>query len=126
MQHLRFKPIFLLFILLFQFTIVFLQQNGNFSFVPHLSEAYSVANSKGKSFTTNPSNSLSDYTLLVYMIGSDLQAAATKNILQMENPGSSSKVNVIVETGGGSNLTKIDGTRFIDFTKVQRHKILHN
>ena len=44
MQHLRFKPIFLLFILLFQFTIVFLQQNGNFSFVPHLSEAYSVAN----------------------------------------------------------------------------------
>ena len=63
------------------------------------------------------------------MIGSDLEAksyAATKNILQMENPGYSSKVNVIVETGGGSNQTKIDGTRFIDFTKVQRHKILHN
>src|SRR5919205_226191 len=51
---------------------------------------------------------------------------ATQNIRQMENPGSNSKVNVLIETGGGSNQTKIDGKRFIDFTKVQRHKILHN
>ena len=44
----------------------------------------------------------------------------------MEKIGSNPKVNVIVETGGGSPQTTIDGKRFIDFTKVQRHKILHN
>ena len=63
------------------------------------------------------------------MIGSDLEGksyAATKNIQQMENLGSNSRVNVIVETGGGSNNTKIGGIRSIDFTKVQRHKILHH
>jgi hypothetical protein len=63
------------------------------------------------------------------MIGSDLETeshAATKNIRQMENPGSNSKVNVIIETGGGSNNNKVDGIRSIDFTKVQRHKVLHN
>lgn len=63
------------------------------------------------------------------MIGSDLEAksyAATKNILQMEKMGYSSKFNVIIETGGGSNHTTVDGTRFIDFTKVQRHKVLHD
>jgi tetratricopeptide (TPR) repeat protein len=74
---------------------------------------------------------LADYTFMVYMIGSDLEAksyAATQNIRQMEEVGSSSKVNIIIETGGGTNQTKIDGSdkRFIDFTKVQRHKILNN
>jgi hypothetical protein len=70
-----------------------------------------------------------DYTFMVYMIGSDLESrsfAATNNTLQMEKVGSTPNVNVIIETGGGSNQTKIDGKRFIDFTKVQRHKILHN
>jgi len=81
------------------------------------------------------------------MIGSDLEAeshAATKNIRQMENPGSNSKVNIIIETGGGSINTnnsinsinsintnnsintKIYGISSIDFTKVQIHKIIHN
>jgi len=74
-------------------------------------------------------SSASDYTVMVYMIGSDLEAksyAATNDIKEMEKVGSTSKVNVIVETGGGSDHTKIDGKRFIDFTNVQRHKILHN
>ena len=74
-------------------------------------------------------SSVSDYTVMVYMIGSDLEAksyAATKDIQEMEKVGSTPKVNVVVETGGGDNKTRIDSTRFIDFTKVQRHKILHN
>jgi tetratricopeptide (TPR) repeat protein len=72
---------------------------------------------------------MSDYTFMVYIVGSDLEAksyAATQNIRQMENVGSNSKVNVIIETGGGSAQTMINDKRFIDFTKVQRHKILHN
>ena len=40
--------------------------------------------------------------------------------------GSTQKVNVIVETGGGGKEAKIDTTRFIDFTQVQRHIILKN
>ena len=66
---------------------------------------------------------------MIYMVGSDLEAksyAATQNIQQMEKVGSNPKVNVIVETGGGSPQTTIDDKRFIDFTKVQRYKILHN
>jgi tetratricopeptide (TPR) repeat protein len=77
----------------------------------------------------NNNNASSDYTFMVYMVGSDLEAksySATQNIQQMENVGSNPKVNVIVETGGGSPQTTIDSKRFIDFTKVQRHKILHN
>jgi tetratricopeptide (TPR) repeat protein len=75
--------------------------------------------------------SSADYTFMVYFIGSDLEAksyAATQNIRQMESVGSNSKVNIVIETGGGSNQTKIDssGKRFIDFTKVQRHKVLNN
>jgi len=83
--------------------------------------------SKNQRITDN--NNSSEYTLMVYMVGSDLEAktnSATQNIQEMEKVGSTSKVNVIVETGGGSDHTKIDGKRFIDFTKVQRHKILHN
>jgi tetratricopeptide (TPR) repeat protein len=77
----------------------------------------------------NNNNASSDYTVMVYMVGSDLEAksySATQNIQQMENVGSNPKVNVIVETGGGSPQTTVDGKRFIDFTKLQRHKILHN
>ena len=99
--------------------------------MPLSTKAYPNTLYKGISFNTinPPANNLADYTLLVYMIGSDLEAksyAATKNIQQMENPGSSSKINVIVETGGGTNQTKLNDKRFIDFTVVQRHKILHN
>ena len=67
---------------------------------------------------------------MVFMIASDLETksyAPTKNIEEMESIGSTAKVNIIVETGGGSpEAAKIDGKRYIDFTKVQRHEILHN
>ena len=73
--------------------------------------------------------SLAEYTLMVYMVGSDLEAksySATKNIQEMESIGSTSDINIIIQTGGGNDKTTPDGKRFIDFTKVQRHKILHN
>ena len=60
------------------------------------------------------------------MIGSDLEAksySATNNLIQMKNAGHSSRINIIVQTGGGGG--KIDGKRFIDFSKVQRHEILN-
>ena len=69
---------------------------------------------------------VADYTLLIYMIGSDLEAksyAATNNLIQMKNAGHTSRINIIVETGGGGG--KIDGKRFIDFSKVQRHEVLN-
>ena len=93
----------------------------------------SNSNSWIKSFSSNnsftPVNSMAEHTLLVYMVGSDLESksyAATQDILEMEQIGSSSKVNILIETGGGDSQTIIDGKRFIDFTKVQRHKILKN
>ena len=67
-----------------------------------------------------------DYTFLIYMIGSDLelkQYSATKDIREMLNVGSNRDVNIIIETGG-SKSSVTDGERFIDFTTVQRHKIL--
>ena len=69
---------------------------------------------------------LSDYTILIYMIGSDLefkQYSATEDILEMLEIGSNSDVNIIIETGGSKSSMK-DDKRFIDFTTVQRHKIL--
>lgn len=66
-----------------------------------------------------------DYTVLVYMVGSDLESqnhAATLDILEMEAVGSTDKVNVIVQTGGAD--APKDDERFIDFTSVQVHRIL--
>ncbi len=66
-----------------------------------------------------------DYTVLVYMVGSDLESqnyAATLDIREMQAVGSTDRVNVIVETGG-ANAPK-DEERFIDFTSVQIHQVL--
>jgi hypothetical protein len=76
-------------------------------------------------------SSLADYTFMVYMVGSDLESklhAASKDIREMVNAGSTSRVNVIIETGGGNAQSTIedDKRRFIDFTKVQRHEVLNN
>lgn len=72
---------------------------------------------------------LADHTLMVYMIGSDLESksyAATQDISELKQAGSSPNINVIIETGGGDSQATINQERFIDFTKVQRHKILKN
>lgn len=59
------------------------------------------------------------------MIGSDLESksySATNDLIEMKNAQHNSKINVVVETGGGGG--NIDNKRFIDFTKVQRHKAI--
>jgi hypothetical protein len=121
---------FLIFFLLLQFNMVALslQQNQNIPFVPSLSKAYSTVNSKDISFTTNSSNNnkLADYTLLIYMIGSDLESksySATNDLIEMKNAVHNSKINVVVETGGGGG--NIDNKRFIDFSNVQRHEVIN-
>jgi Clostripain family/PsbP-like protein len=76
--------------------------------------------------TNNPTN-LVDYTFMIYMMGSDLedkQYSATNDIREMETVGSTPNVNVIIETGAGGKEATIDHKRFIDFSKVQRHKII--
>ena len=78
---------------------------------------------------TVPNGHLADFTIMVYMVGSDLEGksyAATQSIREMEEVGSKSNINILIETGGGNSETTVDDKRFIDFTKVQRHKVLHN
>src|SRR6185312_6486938 len=65
---------------------------------------------------------LSDYTILVYIISSDLQYAAASDIIEMEKAVPNSKINIILETGGGGgqkNLLPAKKT-LIDFSSPQR------
>lgn len=69
------------------------------------------------------------YTALVYMVGSDLESgkdptqppagAATSDLAEMMQVGSSSTVNVIVETGGATRWQNVQ----ISNTSVQRWRI---
>jgi hypothetical protein len=64
-----------------------------------------------------PPESSSKYTVMVYMVGSDLESqggAASADIAEMMQIGSGENLNVIVETGGANK----DGWR-----TVKRHKI---
>ncbi|HKG88305.1 MAG TPA: clostripain-related cysteine peptidase [Nitrososphaeraceae archaeon] len=84
---------------------------------------------------TNTTVNTADYTLLVYMIGSDLEAqhySATGDLLEMRTAaaaaaGNSSKINIIIQTGGGGGKPDKSSSsgieRFIDFSRVQRHQI---
>ncbi len=66
------------------------------------------------------------YTFMVYMVGSELESRgyfATKDIKEMMSVGSTEDLNIIIETGGSAHATR-DETRLIDFTTVQRHKVL--
>jgi hypothetical protein len=61
------------------------------------------------------------YTVLVYMVASDLESqgyAATKDLNEMMQIGSSDSVNVIVESGGSNAIP--DDYRQVDFTTVKR------
>src|SRR5437867_908403 len=67
---------------------------------------------------------LADYTLLVYIIGSDLENksyAATNDILEMQKAVDTSSMNVVLQTGGGGG--EIHDKRFIDFSRTQRSLI---
>lgn len=59
------------------------------------------------------SDQRADYTFLIYMIGSDMESdfhMASDDLKEMMNVGSSSKVNVVVQTGGARrwNLPSIE------------------
>jgi hypothetical protein len=66
-----------------------------------------------------------DFTIMIYMIGSDLEDVsyeATKDINEiLKADTSNSNVNLVLQTGGSEG--KADGERIIDFSTVKRHKI---
>ncbi len=92
----------------------------------------SVIDSELPSIDVMPSDepaydTIADYTVLVYMVGSDLESSnyfATTDIYEMAAIGSTADVNVVIETGGSYATT--DDYRFIDFREVQSHQILSN
>jgi hypothetical protein len=89
---------------------------------PLTTKAYSI-NSNTTTNTTTSQTHIADYTLLVYMIGSDFESknySASKDIAEMEKAGSTSNINVVLQTGGGS---KSFSPNEIDFSKAQRHQI---
>lgn len=63
-------------------------------------------------------------TVLVYMMGTDLQSNNKQgigNIIEMESVGSTSTMNVILQTGAAKES---DGAQGIDWTRNQRWKVL--
>ena len=79
-----------------------------------------------KAANSSADNDIADYTFMVYMVGSDMESATTKDILEMKSVGSNSDVNILLETGGGDPQTVSNDTKNVDFRQVQRHKILNN
>ncbi len=74
-----------------------------------------------------PTNVKEKYTLMVYMVGSDLEAgtsewsggAATTDMKEMMSVGSTPNLNIVVTTGGAFDWKQKD----IDPEKIQRWKI---
>lgn len=63
-------------------------------------------------------------TVLVYMMGTDLQSNSSQginNIIEMESVGSTSAINVILQTGAADES---QGSQGIDWTRNQRWKVL--
>jgi len=88
---------------------------------PLITKAYSI----NSNTTTTSQTHIADYTLLVYMIGSDFESknySASKDIAEMEKAGSTSNINIVLQTGGG---LKSFSPNEIDFSKVQRHQIIN-
>ena len=79
---------------------------------------------------TSSAGKIDDYTLMIYMIGSDLESkyhSATIDILEMLKVPDTSGINIILETGGSSfsEANKSEYMKFIDFSKTQRHQIVN-
>lgn len=72
---------------------------------------------------------LSDYTVLLYMVGSDLEIDANKDIKELINASTlnkSNSVNIVLQTGGGRDLGINSTTNIsspVDFSTVKRHVI---
>ncbi len=77
---------------------------------------------------------LANYTFMVYMVGSDLETFgyyATEDVAEMmdaapyDSDKNENSANIIIQTGGSRNAS-VDSYRFIDFTKVQTHKVFRD
>ena len=85
----------------------------------------SINLSESNSLNSIQKKGLADYTLLIYMIGSDFEAkkyTVTQDIHEMLKAGADSNVNIVLQTGGG---IQGNASSEVDFTKVQRHKIVN-
>lgn len=116
------NPHFLsIFICLFVCFVVYSNYND---FLSASGSESSMDLSKSNSLNPIQKNELADYTLLIYMIGSDFEAkkyTATQDIYEMLKAGADSNINIVLQTGGGIQGKGTD----IDFTNVQRHKIVN-
>ena len=77
--------------------------------------------------STTVSSGLADYAVLVYMVASDLESegyAATDDLNEMMQVGSSSSISVVVESGGAN--AKPDEYREIDFTTDRKSTRLNS
>ena len=80
---------------------------------------YGCSSGGGSSGSSNQTT-----TVLVYMMGTDLQSNNSQginNIIEMESVGSSSTMNVILQTGAAKES---NGAQGIDWTRNQRWKVL--
>ena len=102
-------------------SIAYLSYNNSLS----VSASESSMNlSESNSLNSIQKNGLADYTLLIYMIGSDFEAkkyTATQDIHEMLKADADSNINIVLQTGGGMQGNASE----LDFTKVQRHKIVN-
>jgi hypothetical protein len=139
-------PVITLFLLSFVFSLLLLPSNALFGVLsnnlnvvlsslpsaPNVSDSVqSPTISANDSLGIYPSVNMANYTLLVYIVGSDLESqyySASKDLQEMRTAaiGNSTNINVIVQTGGGGGTPDRSPSgieRVIDFTKVQRHQI---
>ena len=106
-------------ILVIPFFIITTIQDG-YGFNGYYNNKSDITSQDGQFFPKD----IADYTILIYMIGSDLEDTsyeATKDIKEMLSANISPNINIVLQTGGSTG--NIDKTRLIDFSINQRHHI---
>ncbi len=76
-------------------------------------------------FKNLQTKSLADYTVMVYVTSSELQDYAIKDLMEMKKIGNFSKLNILLQTGGGATIDNNPKTS-IDFSQNQRFQIVNN
>ncbi len=99
--------------------------SSQINFFPASAVEYSI--DLGKSVSPDPIQKIksADYTVLIYMIGSDFETrkyTASNDIQEMVNASPDSNINIVLQTGGGIQGDASE----IDFSSVQRHQIVNN
>ena len=109
--------------LLLCLVIYFSSYANSFGILPL--DVYSFDFDETEFSNTNLTTDIADYTILVYMIGSDFNSKkypASQDIDEIKKVGTISSINIVLQTGGGINDGKTSG---VDFSKVQRHQIVN-